>query len=308
MSDGPPSGDGRAPIGQGAPRSSERPVVSILTDYGLADGFVGVVHSVLRRRAPGCDLVDLTHGVRRQDVRAGALALVRAAPYLADGVVLAVVDPGVGTARRAVAVARPRGASALPAGAGPDVAFVAPDNGLVVPTLDALGGAWEAVELDDTGYWLDGPGPTFAGRDIFAPAAALLANGRRLGELGQGVPVDSLFRLPAPVNRRDPDGTLHSEVTWVDRYGNVQLAAMGVAERGSDLFGTGQVTVTVGGGHGGAGEGRYVARAATTFADLAPGRLGVIVDSCGHLALCLAAASAADATCLQEADTVTLMP
>ena len=169
---------------------------------------------MLRARLPQVPIVDLTHDVRPQDIRAGSLALKRAAPYLAAGVVVAVVDPGVGTNRRGVAV---RAEAA-------DIVFVGPDNGLVVPAVDALGGPALAVELDNLEYQLPSPGPTFAGRDVFAPAAAYLAAGGDLTKLGPHVDVRTLVRLPRPVCR-ETDGSLEVEVTWVDRYGNVQLAA-----------------------------------------------------------------------------------
>jgi hypothetical protein len=298
-------------------------VVSVLTDYGLADEFVGVLHSVLARLAPGCPVVDLTHGVRRQDVRAGSLALLRVATYLADGVVLAVVDPGVGTARRGVALARPAGATAVPGGSrpgghgfSPQVAFVAPDNGLVVPALRALGGPWEAVALDGRGYGLGGGGPTFDGRDVFAPAAAHLARGGELGDLGPPVALGSLVQLPAPVTVWRGRAELTSEVTWVDNFGNVQLAAPPVPGGGADIFGTGRATLRRPGpsrpcgpsrpsGPGGAAWAVTVVRA---FAELGPGRLGLLVDSCGQLALCLDGASAAELTGLKEGDLVTLLP
>jgi len=187
--------------------------VSLLTDYGLEDGFVGALHSVLRSRSPGVAIVDLTHGIRPHDVRAGSLALRRAAPYLAAGVVVAVVDPGVGTARRPLAVI---------AGTGRTI-FLGPDNGLLVPAVESLGGASLALELEDRGCWLDAPGPTFAGRDIFAPAAAHLAGGGDVAALGCPIETGSLVRLPSPVVRKRGDGSVEAEVTWVDRYGNVQL-------------------------------------------------------------------------------------
>lgn len=275
-------------------------VVSLLTDYGSEDGFVGALHSVLRRALPQVPIVDLTDAIARQDIRAGSLALVRAAPYLAPGVVVAVVDPGVGTSRRGVAVE--------PAG-GPGVIFVGPDNGLLPPALDALGGVGGCVELEDRGYWLAAPGPTFAGRDIFAPAAAQLAGGAALVDLGKPVPPEGLVRLPPPRVARAEDGSCETEVTWVDRFGNVQLAAAP-----SDLWGTsaaadpGQagspsrsVAAEVKGTHG-----RYEARRARVFADLAPRQLGLLVDSYGHLALVLNGASAADVLGTKEGDVVVL--
>lgn len=118
--------------------------VSFLSDYGLVDEFVGVVHSVVRLLAPHVTVVDVTHGVPRHDVRAGSLALVRSAQYLAPGVVMAVVDPGVGTDRRAVAVEVGDGATA----------FLGPDNGLLAPAVAMAGGATRAVELTNAEYHL----------------------------------------------------------------------------------------------------------------------------------------------------------
>ncbi|MGH9106760.1 MAG: SAM hydrolase/SAM-dependent halogenase family protein [Acidimicrobiales bacterium] len=247
--------------------------MSLLSDYGLEDGFVGALHSVLRRRVPDLPIVDLTHGVRRQDVRAGSLALLRAVPYLAPGVVVAIVDPGVGTARRGVAVR-----------SGP-VSLVGPDNGLLVPDVEALRVASGAVELEDRGYWFHPPGPTFAGRDIFAPAAGVLAAGGDLSDLGPPLERQGLVRLPQPVCRRRPDGALEAEVTWVDRFGNVELAA-----GPSDLPAPDAVAVSPAPP---AGQSRPV-RVVRAFSELGPGELGLLVDSYGHLALCVYGASAAD--------------
>ena len=274
---------------------SARPtcVVSLLTDYGLADGFVGALHSVLRRRVPEVPIVDLTHEVAPHDVRAGSLALWRAAPYLATGVVVAVVDPGVGTKRRAVAVATP------------EIVFVGPDNGLLVPAVDALGGACQAVELEDRGYWLEAPGPTFAGRDIFAPAAGELAAGRELADLGPAIEVASLARLPAPVTRQRGDGTLEAEVTWVDRYGNVQLAVS--PESLAPLVAGGTVGVARVSA-GGRGHEEGPARVVRTFADIDPGQLGLVVDSYGCVALFLYGTSAARRLGIEERDVVIISP
>jgi S-adenosyl-L-methionine hydrolase (adenosine-forming) len=287
-------------------------VVSLLTDYGLADGFVGALHSVLRARLPCIPIVDLTHEVRRQDVRAGSLALRRAAPYLAEGVVVAVVDPGVGTQRRAIAV---RAAAA-------DVTFVGPDNGLMLPALDVLGGPALAVVLENPAYQLTAPGPTFAGRDVFAPAAAHLAGGGELGELGPPVGSHTLVRLPAPVCREGTGG-LEAEVTWVDHYGNVQLAAGAAAVEGRArlrVTRAGKAGRAAGemagdrrapgepGRPGGAGRPApsWPVRVAHTFADLAPGELGILIDSYGSLALCLNGASAAERLGANEGDILLL--
>ncbi|MDQ1565199.1 MAG: hypothetical protein QOF96_79, partial [Actinomycetota bacterium] len=153
---------------------SDPPVVSFLSDYGLTDEFVGVCKAVVLRAAPTAQIIDVTHNIPPFDVRAGALALARAVQYLPPGVVLAVVDPGVGTDRRAVAVEVEAGF------------LVGPDNGLLAPAVAMLGGAMRVVALTNPEYQLEAPGATFAGRDIFAPAAGYLAAGtpvERLGEL-----------------------------------------------------------------------------------------------------------------------------
>ena len=284
------------------------PVISLLTDYGWADGFVGAVHSVLRQRLPLVPIVDLTHGIAAHDVRAGSLALRRAAPYLASGVVLAVVDPGVGTGRRGVAVqvghVRGQGPAA-------GIVFVGPDNGLLVPAIEARGGAGVAVHLEDRGYWLRSPGPTFAGRDVFAPAAAHLAAGGDMLALGRPIDPGTLARLPVPICTKHNDGSLEAEVIWVDHFGNIQLAA-GPA----DLPGNGdleKVTVTTAptavGGRGPSnnqGAPRWTARLVQVFGDLGTGELGLLVDSCGHLALCLFGASAAEWIGASERDVLVL--
>ena len=279
------------PGAQGIGRCSP-PVVSLLTDYGLADGFVGVLHSVLHRRLPGVAVVDLGHETRPGDVRAASLALRRAAPYLSPGVVVAVVDPGVGTTRRAVAIKAKHA----------DLVFVGPDNGLLLPALDRLGGASSAVEIRLRFTEVPGSGPTFDGRDVFAPAAALLAGGGEVDRLGPPVPVPGLQRLPVPVCRGLPGGALEAEVTWVDRYGNVQLAAAP-----GDLSPTGRGTgarlvVSVPGG------GRHEARWVKAFADLGPGELGTLVDSDGHVALCLNGAPASARLRVGETDRLVLSP
>jgi S-adenosylmethionine hydrolase len=251
-----------------------------------------VLHSVLRQRVPDVPIVDLTHGIARQDVRAGSFALMRAAPYLAEGAVVGVVDPGVGTRRVMVA------AETVGTGGG-RLFFVGPDNGLLPPALDVLGGASAAVQLEDRGYWLPARGPTFAGRDVFAPAAAELARGVALGDLGNPIYPAMLVRLPPPVVSRHDDGVLECEVTWVDCFGNVQLAALArdlPPDVGWFEVGTGHSKAPV------------LAGRAAAFADLAAGQLGVLVDSEGRAALCLDRGHAARALGVGEGDVVSLRP
>jgi hypothetical protein len=236
--------------------------VVCLTDYGLEDEFVGVVHRVIEATVPGTRVIDLTHLIPPHDVRAGALSLRRAAPWLAPAVVLAVVDPGVGSTRRALAIE-----------AGPDLTLVGPDNGLLVPAARAVGGITAAVELPPHRRADPELGPTFDGRDVFAPAAARAAAGVPLAGLGNAVDPSSLCEAPVPQPRRLA-GAVEAEVLWLDHFGNAQLNVTP-----SDVDGLGpHVTVLVGGRP-------YPARRARAFADLAPDELGLITDSYGQLAL-----------------------
>lgn len=237
--------------------------ITFLTDYGRTDEFVGIVHSVLRSIAPHAHVIDLSHDVAPYDVRAAGLLLARSAPWLCPGVVLAVVDPGVGTERRAIAVEVGDGASVL----------VGPDNGLLAPAVAMCGGADRAVELTDEAYHLPSPGPTFAGRDVFAPAAAHLCTGVDLAELGPAVEVASLFPGILPVTREEGGG-LVAEVLWVDRFGNAQLnvdpdEVAGFGDRVALRF-NGEVRTGV---------------RAETYAAVKVGEIGLVVDSYGLLSV-----------------------
>ena len=260
--------------------------VTLLTDYGHDDEFVGVLKSVLRDLSPRATAIDLTHGIRPFDVRGGSLALARAIPYVPEGVVLAVVDPGVGTARRAIAVEVAGGAGVL----------VGPDNGLLAPAVAIIGGAERVVELTNADYHLAAPGATFAGRDIFAPVAAHLCNGVDLAEFGPLVDADLLMPGMVALPREEPDG-IHAEVLWVDRFGNCQLN-VGPDELDQDVAVWG---VTI-------GDERRIARPAITFADLGPGSIGLVLDSQGMYALALDQRSAARELHLDTGDAVVIAP
>lgn len=199
--------------------------ISFLSDFGLQDEFVGVVHGVLARLAPESKVIDVTHGVRRGDVRGGALALTRSIQYLPEGVVLGVVDPGVGTERKAIAAETDAGF------------FVGPDNGLLSPAVTMVGGATRIVSIDNPEARIPSGGATFHGRDVFAPAAALLATGEAtIGELGPDLDGESVTPLLLPL----PDvsgGMVVGEAWWVDSFGNVQtnvspedLTAVGIRQ------------------------------------------------------------------------------
>ena len=256
--------------------------VSFLSDYGLGDEFVGVVRSVVMGHAPGVEVVDITHGIPAHDVRAGSLALARSAPYLCPGVVLAVVDPGVGGERRAVAVEVGGGQSVL----------VGPDNGLLAPAVAMVGGADRAVSLTDAELHLDSPGTTFDGRDVFAPVAAHLCNGVDLADLGEALDPGLLVPGVVPVSARESDG-LHAEVLWVDRFGNVQLN-VAPADLPAD-----RVQVRI-------GDRVRSAELVTAFDEVPSGGLGLLVDSAGLVALVVARSSAAAEQGIAGGDAVVL--
>ncbi len=261
--------------------------VFLLSDYGATDEFAGIVRAVVARLAPGAPMIDLTHEVPPFDVRAGALALERAAPHLGPGVVLAVVDPGVGSERRGVALSTrsARGPRAL----------VGPDNGLLVWAAELLGGPDGAVVLARPA----GAPSTFDGRDVFAPAAAALWRGEPLSALGEPFPVSELVHLAAPRVERNP-GRLEAEVLWVDRFGNVQLAATPADGRASGLLHGGAIELEAAGRvHG--------ARLVGAFEELAGSDLpGVLVDANGRLAVVCDRRPATTVLGVQTGETVTL--
>jgi len=256
--------------------------ITFLSDYGHADEFVGVCHSVIRAIAPGVAVIDLTHEIPPYDVRAGALALARSVHYLCPGVVMAVVDPVVGTDRRAIAVEVGGGQSVL----------VGPDNGLLAPAVALCEGADRVVELTSEDHRLASPGHTFDGRDIFAPAAAHLCAGVDLAELGPLVDPATLRPGILPVTREEDEG-LVSEVLWVDRFGNAQL---NVDPDEIDGWGD-RIALHFGGT-------TRTALVADSYASLATGQLGVVVDSSGLLAVAFDRASASDLLGLGAGDEV----
>ncbi len=258
--------------------------ITFLSDYGTGDEFVGVVKSVIRSIAPAVTVIDLTHDIPPYDVRAGGLTLGRAAQYLVPGVVLAVVDPGVGTERRGVAIEVGGGQSYL----------VGPDNGLLAGAVAMSGGATAAVELTNPEYQLQAPGPTFAGRDVFAPAAAHLCAGVPLERFG--APVDPLSLLPGLVPLpREEEGTLVAEVLWVDRFGNCQLNVD--PEEVADFGARVQIRW---------GDDVRTADRADTYQGIPPGQVGLVVDSYGMLSVCLGRRSAAAELSMPVGTEVTL--
>jgi len=252
-----------------------RPVI-FLSDYGLEDGFVGICRGVLEKF--GADrVIDLDHFIPPHDVLRGAALLADAVPYFPDGAVyLAVVDPGVGGQRRALAVEARSGAH-----------LVGPDNGLLSLAWEALGGVVHAVEITSSEVLLHPVSPTFDGRDVFAPAAAHLATDGNLSGLGPAVDAGALERaaVPAPVIG---DGRVEAEVLSVDRFGNVRLNV-----RPHDLATAGIARVVLVNG--------AALSLAKTFSDVPQDRSGALWDSSGWLALVVNQGSAADRMGLRPA-------
>ncbi|MFM7047893.1 MAG: S-adenosyl-l-methionine hydroxide adenosyltransferase family protein [Actinomycetota bacterium] len=262
--------------------------ISFLSDYGTRDEFVGIVKGVIADLAPHAKVIDLTHEIPPFDVRAGSLALARCISYVPSGIVLAVVDPGVGTARRGVA---------LSVGGGRGV-LIGPDNGLLSMGTALAGGADAAVVLNNPRFHLEAPGTTFAGRDIFAPVAAHLCNGVPFDELGEAIDPNLLLPGVVPLPRNEGDEVV-AEVTWVDRYGNCQLNVG--PDEVSSLGDRVSVVLT-------SPTGERTTRAAgivNNFAEIGGG-IGLVVDSFGMLAICIDRGSAADELSIAAGDAVRL--
>jgi S-adenosyl-L-methionine hydrolase (adenosine-forming) len=247
--------------------------LTFITDYGLEDGFVAACHGVAAKIAPGVRVIDITHLVQPGDVRRGAAVLAQTIPYLPPAVHVAVVDPGVGTARRGVAVQ-----------AG-DGILVGPDNGLLSWAIAAQGGPQRAVQLNNGELWLHPVSPTFHGRDIFMPVAAHLAAGADLAAAGDEVAVADLVTLPAPTSRVH-DGEAEGEVMSVDRFGNVQLS-IPAAQLGRLGVGFGSPLVVR------CGRRRLTVPYLETFAAVAPGEIVAFTDSAGLISLAVNAGDAA---------------
>jgi S-adenosyl-L-methionine hydrolase (adenosine-forming) len=277
-----------------AVRERSSPVITFLSDYGREDEFVGVCHGVIARRCPQARVIDLTHAVPRHDVRAGALVLRAALPYMPSGVQLAVVDPGVGAggaqARRALAL-RTRERGQL---------LVGPDNGLLIPAAESLGGVAEAVDVGHSRERLEPVSATFHGRDIFAPVAAALAAGEGLGDLGEPVPIESIRAIELPTAQLY-GGALTAHVLRTDIFGNLildaqraQLAALGAAA-GEPL------SIA----HAGA---RHAAVRGEAFADVASGELVVYEDAEGMVSLAVNRGSAAELLGAGSGDELVISP
>ncbi|MEV0720466.1 SAM-dependent chlorinase/fluorinase [Asanoa sp. NPDC050611] len=249
--------------------------ISFTTDYGSLDGFVAACHGAIAKVAPTARVIDITHEIPPGDVARGAVVLAQTVGDLPISVHLAVVDPGVGTARRPIAVR------------APDGLLVGPDNGLLIWAAEALGGVSEAVELNNPAWFAPVVTRTFHGRDIFAPVAARLAGGAPLADAGPRLDPAELVRLPEPTVTRG-EGWLEAAVLSVDRFGNVQLATDALpAPLAARVRVHGEPAVV--------GE---------TFGDAPPGGLVLLVDSAGLVAVAANGAPADIALGVRPGDVV----
>jgi len=255
-------------------------IITLLTDFGTDDTFVGIMKGVILGIAPGVRLVDLTHSVPPQNVEAAAYHLATAVPYFPDGTIhVAVVDPGVGTSRAALAVATER------------AIFLAPDNGLLSKVL-AITPARRIVKIENARWLLPHISATFHGRDVFAPAAAHLANGVPLEELGPETTTMTLFPTDSP--RRDDSGRLWGRIQHIDRFGNlitdVPAAMLVWTDVRIDLRDTPIIGLS------------------RTYADVMPGTPLALIGSHGFLEIAVRNGSAANALGARVGDPVKIAP
>lgn len=249
--------------------------VTFISDFGLTDEFVGVVHGVIATLSPHSRVIDLTHEIQPGNIMAGALALMRSIQYMPGGVALAVIDPGVGTQRRAIAALTPWGY------------FVGPDNGVLSPAVSLVGGASRVVSVENPDVMLPTQGATFHGRDVFAPATGVLAAGQAaLEELGPAVAPDELTPLLLPLCEVEADAVT-GQVWWVDRFGNAQMNIGPDDLAGIGLVPGSDVSVRIGAID-------HVVPWVLTYGEVESGQALVHVDSSGLLALAIRDGNAAD--------------
>jgi S-adenosylmethionine hydrolase len=264
-------------------------IITLLTDYGRDDDFVGVCHGVIRTIHPEAQIVDLTHGVRRYAVRQGALVLRNTLPYTPVGVHVAIVDPQVGTERRAVALRT-----------GDGRLLVGPDNGLLSLAWERCGGVELAVDVSRSPHRLEPVSATFHGRDIFAPVAAQLARGASLEDAGDPLDPAELATVELPQPRVD-DGAVVAHALVIDRFGNAALNVDHEDMAGTGITLGGTVELEVGGE-------RYLATYAQTFADVSPGELIVYEDAYRTLAVAINRGDAAATLALRPDAELRLRP
>lgn len=263
------------------------PPITFLSDFGLTDDFVGTCHGVIARIAPDARVIDVTHGIRPGHVLQGALVLANTLPYMPPGIHLAVVDPGVGSGRRALALRDREGRL-----------HVGPDNGLLLPAADRFGGVAEAHELANPDYSLQPVSRTFHGRDLFSPAAAHLARGVELAELGPPLDPGELVRLEI-AQAEIGQNRIRAAALVIDRFGNIALNLRREQLSEIDLVPGTRVELAC------RGE-RFFALFARTFADAPRGQLIVYEDSYGSLALAVSRGNAAQLLRAEEGTEIVL--
>ena len=263
--------------------------ITFLTDFGLEDDFVGTCHGVMKRIAPDAQVIDITHGIKPGRILQGALVLANTLAYMPAGVHLAVVDPCVGSSRRPLVLEDAEGRR-----------YVGPDNGLLLPAADRFGGVAAAHELANPAYALERVSRTFHGRDLFAPAAAHLAAGVPIADLGPPIAPDELVRLDVP--EVEVDGArIHATVLAVDRFGNVSLNLTRDQLDEAEVVPGTRVEL-------GRGTDRWFAIAARTFGDAAAGELILYEDSYRNVAVAVSRGSAAELLGVDEGSRLTLTP
>ena len=275
---------------------TRRAVVSLLTDFGLRDPSAAICKGVIVGICRDAQVIDIGHEVTKYSIREGAILLWCALPYLPVGVHVAVVDPGVGTARRPIAVVARRG----------DV-LIGPDNGLLLPALERLGGLAAAYRLTQRRFWREPLSNVFHGRDIFSPVAAQLANGVPIEQVGEAIDPASLVVLDLP-QARPADGGLDSAVIYLDSFGNAKLAGMrtdleavaGALDPGREL------EVELGGDR--TASRRLRLRWTDTFGHVAPGEPILLEDAYGRLLLSVNQGNAARELDLHEDLRVRIRP
>ncbi len=264
-------------------------IITLTTDFGTRDAYVGTMKGVILNIAPHVTIVDITHQIAPQDVRQGAFLFASSVKYFPpDAIHVVVVDPGVGSSRRPIAIR-----------VG-DTVFIAPDNGVLTPAVQACAAAQPeapilAIHLDRPEYWLPRVSKTFHGRDVFAPCAAHLARGIPFESLGS--PIDDWIRLAAPAPTYRPDGSIVAHVQDIDGFGNIVIDVVDAILQGADASHT---TITL------AGHTLHGVR--QTYTDVAPGELLALVGSSGYLEVALRNGNAAHFLGVRTGDQVVIVP
>ena len=250
-------------------------MITFLSDFGLEDDFVGTCHGVIKRIAPEMDVIDITHGIEPQSILQGAIVLANTLPYMPEGVHLAVVDPDVGTPRRALALRTGEGRL-----------LVGPDNGLLIPAAERVGGIEAAYEITNRRYALDPVSSTFHGRDVFSPAAAHLSLGLDAADLGSAVSPEELVRLEIP-QAEIGERRIRATCLYVDRFGNIQLNLDAGQVEPLGIVPGRQVEVEL-------AMDRFYALAARSFAEARPGEIVLYEDAYRNITLAISRGNAAE--------------